>query len=156
MKVSTLLFLIGATAIGVHLQSEEGEENRKKLKEQMDNLSPIVNDIFKKLEAALTGAESIKSDEIRSNVEMKVNEVKKTIAKVDAKKVGDATEEAIKVASKKIRDIRTQIETAEHYQDNYDEMTVAELKEEAKKLKVSLNSRDKKSEIISKLRKAEK
>ncbi len=156
MKVSTLLFLIGATAVGVHLQSEEGEENRKKLKEQMDNLSPIVNDIFKKLEAALTGSESIKSDEIRSNVEMKVNEVKKTIAKVDAKKVGDATEEAIKVASKKIRDIRAQIETAEHYVDKYDEMTVAELKETAKKMKVTISSRDKKSEIISKLRKAEK
>ncbi|CAM9117888.1 hypothetical protein [Mycoplasma todarodis] len=156
MKVSTLLFLIGATAIGVHLQSEEGEENRKKLKEQMDNLSPVVNDIFKKLEAALTGAESIKSDEIRTNVEMRVNEVKKQIAKVDAKKVGDATEEAIKVASKKIRDIRTQIETAEHYTDNYDEMTVAELKEEAKKMKVTIASRDKKADIISKLRKAEK
>ncbi len=156
MKVSTLLFLIGATAIGVHLQSEEGEENRKKLKEQMDNLSPVVNDIFKKLEAALTGAESIKSDEIRTNVEMRVNEVKKTIAKVDAKKVGDATEEAIKVASKKIRDIRTQIETTEHYTDNYDNMTVTELKEEAKKMKVTVTSKDKKTNIISKLRKAEK
>ena len=156
MKVSTLLFLIGATAVGVHLQSEEGEKNRKKLKEHVDNLSPIVNDVIKKLEATASRSETIKSDEIRANVEMKVNEVKNSISKVDAKKVGDAAEDAIKAASKKIRDIRTQIETSEHYMDNYEDMTIAQLKTEAKKSKVTLQSNDKKSDIISKLRKAEK
>ncbi len=156
MKVSTLLFLIGATAAGVHLQSEEGEKNRKKIKEHVDNLSPIVNDIIKKLELTATRSETIKSDEIRANVEMKVNKIKNSISKVDAKKVGDATEEAIKAASKRIRDIRTQIETTEHYIDNFDDMTVAELNVEAKKMKVTLQSSDKKRDIISKLRKAEK
>ncbi|CAM9137779.1 hypothetical protein MYMA111404_03270 [Mycoplasma marinum] len=156
MKLSTFLLLVGATAFGVHLNSEEGADTKKKLKEQIDNITPVVNELFNKLEEIVMNMDSIKSDEIKENVQKGVNEVKETIAKVDAKKVGDVTEEAIKVASKKIREIRTQIETAEHFTDNYETMTIAQLKRKAKKMKVEIKSSDRKKDIISKLRAAVK
>ncbi len=109
MKLSTLIFIIGGTAAGIYLQSEEGNDSRKKLKESLDNVTPVLKDMAKKLESMVKETESIRSDEIRVNVERKIVSLKKTIAKIDANKVASVTDDTIKSIAKKFREIRTEI-----------------------------------------------
>ncbi len=157
MKLSTLLFLIGGTAAGIHLQSKEGEDSRKKLKKHIDNLTPLVNDVFKQLEAVLNDSENVESDEIRANVEKTVSNVKKTIEKVDASKVGETTEKAIKIASQKIRDLKMQVASAkENGNKPLEKMTVSQLKNKAKTMEITISSKDKKANLIKKIQKKQK
>ncbi len=109
MRLSTLIFLIGGSAAGVYLQSKEGEQSRKKLKESLDNIKPVLKDMLLKLDEVISDSKSIKSDEIRINIERKVDRLKKAITKLDSEKIASVTDQAVRDAAKKLRHLREEI-----------------------------------------------
>ncbi|MCP4336793.1 MAG: hypothetical protein GY679_03005 [Mycoplasma sp.] len=109
MKLSTLIFLIGGTAAGVYLQSEEGEESRKKLKKSLNNITPVLKDMVIKLDQVILDSKGIKTDEIRANIEKKVDKLKQSIAKLDSKKIASVTDNTIRETARKIRKLKSEV-----------------------------------------------
>ena len=103
MAVKTLFAMAAAAVGGIYLTSEEGKKAREALQKKKSTFEPIIKDLLKQANSVLEGSKKINSDEIRANVEVLVNEAKKTLIDLDIEKAADGIRDAIKVASKKIR-----------------------------------------------------
>ena len=103
MGVKTLFAMAAAAVGGIYLTSEEGKKAREALQKKKSTFEPIIKDLLKQANSVLEGSKKINSDEIRANVEVLVNEAKKTLIDLDIEKAADGIRDAIKVASKKIR-----------------------------------------------------
>lgn len=108
------LLLITAAAIGgIYLTSEEGKQARAALMKKKATFEPIVKDLMKQVNEVLEGSKQINSDEIRANVNLLVKEAKATLVEIDLEKTTEAIREAIKVASKKIREAADEVDKSE-------------------------------------------
>lgn len=103
MGVKTLFAMAAAAVGGIYLTSEEGKKAREALQKKKSTFEPIIKDLLKQANSVLEGSKKINSDEIRANVEVLVNEAKKTLIDLDIEKAADGIRDAIKVASEKIR-----------------------------------------------------
>ncbi len=108
-------FLIAAAFIGgIYITSEEGKQVRQVLEKKKSTFKPIINDLLQQTNKVLKGSQTIKSSEIRTNIERLVNEAKKTLIEIDLEKTIDTIKQAISVASKKIRIAFNEVEKNEH------------------------------------------
>ncbi len=90
-------FLLGAgigVGLGMLLTKKSGEENRKALKNKIDNL--------------IEKAKSVDSDEVKKNIQKKIDEIVEEIKDMDKEK-------AIKIAKKKAEQIKVKAEELVEY-----------------------------------------
>jgi predicted transcriptional regulator len=109
--IKNLLLISAAAVAGVYLSSKEGAETRKKIKKHLESLTPVIKDLLDKTEDLLDSSQEIKSDEIRANLEKKIDNIKIKLSKVDAKKISDKASIIIENISREIRGIRKDINT---------------------------------------------
>ena len=98
-----LLLIAGAAVAGIYLTSEEGKKAREGLLKKKNAFQPIISDLSKRATEALEESKEINSKEVKANIEQLVEEAKKIILDINLEKTVDAIQEAIQVASKKIR-----------------------------------------------------
>ena len=105
------LFLVAASAVGgIYLTSEEGKNAREALLKKKSVFSPVLKDLTNELNAALEGSKQLNSKEVKANVDKLISEAKVILLELDVDKATDTIREAIKVASKKIREASNEIE----------------------------------------------
>jgi DNA polymerase III delta prime subunit len=98
-----LILILASVIGGIYLTSEEGAKTRKKLLKKKSIFKPIIKDLLKQTNEILEGNKEIKSDEIKANIEKIISEAKIILINLDLEKTTETIQEAIKVASKKIR-----------------------------------------------------
>lgn len=103
MALKTLFAMAVSAVGGIYLTSEEGKKAREALQKKKSTFEPIIKDLLAQAGDVLEGSKKINSDEVRANVEMLVNEAKKTLIDLDLEKAADGIKSAIKVASEKLR-----------------------------------------------------
>lgn len=103
MALKTLFAMAAAAVGGIYLTSEEGKKAREALQKKKSTFEPIIKDLLVQAGEVLEGSKKINSDEVRANVEMLVNEAKKSLIDVDLEKAADTIKSAIKVATEKLR-----------------------------------------------------
>lgn len=103
MGLKTLFAMAAAAVGGIYLTSEEGKKAREALQKKKSTFEPIIKDLLVQANNVLEGSKKINSDEVRANVELLVNEAKKTLIDLDLEKAADGIKAAIKVASEKLR-----------------------------------------------------
>lgn len=111
MGVKTWVAMAAAAVAGIYLTSEEGKKAREALKKKKSTFEPVIKDLIKQANEVLDGTKKINSEEIRANIELLVNEAKNTLVSIDLEKTVDTIKDAIKVASKKIRDASNESDT---------------------------------------------
>lgn len=111
MGVKTWVAMAAAAVAGIYLTSEEGKKAREALKKKKSTFEPVIKDLLKQANEVLDGTKKINSEEIRANIELLVNEAKNTLVSIDLEKTVDTIKDAIKVASKKIRDASNESDT---------------------------------------------
>lgn len=104
MALKTLFSMAAAAIGGIYLTSDEGKKAREALQKKKSTFEPIIKDLLKQAGEILEGSKKINSDEIRANTEKLISEAKNTLVDIDPEKAIDTIQEAIKVASKKIRE----------------------------------------------------
>ncbi len=105
------LLLISVAAIGgIYLTSEEGKQARASLMKKKSTFEPIIKDLLKQVNEVLEGSKQINSDEIRANVNLLVKEAKQAIVEIDLEKTVESVRDAIRVASRKIREAENEFE----------------------------------------------
>lgn len=109
------LLLIGMAAVGgIYITSEEGKQARAALMRKKSSFEPIVKDLMKQLNEVLEGSKQVNSDEVRANINMLVKEAKQTIVEIDFEKTVEVVRDALKVASRKIREAENEMEQAKN------------------------------------------
>ena len=98
-----LLLITGAAIGGIYLTSEEGKKARESLLKRKSAYEPIVRDLIKQSNEVLEGTKTIDSKEVKANIDMLINEAKKSLIELDLDKATETVKDAIRVASKKIR-----------------------------------------------------
>ena len=108
------VLLIAAAAVGgIYLTSEEGKQARTALMKKKSTFEPIVKDLMNQMNEVLEGSKQVNSDEVRANINLLVKEAKQTLVEVDLEKTVEAIRDAIKIASKKIREASDELEKEE-------------------------------------------
>lgn len=109
------VFLIAAAFIGgIYITSEEGKQVRQVLEKKKSTFKPIIDDLLQQSNKVIKGSQTIRSGEIRANIERLISEAKKTLVEIDLEKTIDTIKQAISVASKKIRIAFGEVEKNEH------------------------------------------
>lgn len=159
MKLRTLLiFGIGVMG-GIYLTTKEGEKAQKKIKEYSVSLVPIVKDLLKKADYLLDDLINLKSDELKVNLERKVNKLKEKVSSIKDNDLSSIAKNTIKESTNMLRKIRAEINLSPKMSNKrmkYEKKTVSELRKIAKTRKIQLQPVDKKSNIIDKLIKQDK
>ena len=110
--------LIAASAVaGIYLTSDEGKNARKALQKKKIALEPIIKDLIKQANAILDGTGELNSEQLRSNVDLLVNETKKSLIDLDLDKASETIKDAIRVASTKLSDASNDVEKVKRAQD---------------------------------------
>lgn len=105
------MFLIAASAVGgIYLTSEEGKNAREVLMKKKSLFQPIVKDLTKEINDVLEGSKELNSKEVKANIESLLDEAKKALVEIDLDKTVETVRDAIKVASKKIREASNEVE----------------------------------------------
>ena len=110
MALKTLFSMAAAAIGGIYLTSDEGKKAREALQKKKSTFEPIIKDLLKQAGEILEGSKKINSDEIRANTEKLISEAKNTLVDIDPEKAIDTIQEAIKVASKKIREASNSVD----------------------------------------------
>lgn len=109
MKMTKWILIAAAFVGGVYIASEEGKQIRKALEKKKSAFKPIINDLLEQAGKVLKGAESIKSSEIRSNIEKLISEAKSSLTQINLELTMEAIKDAIKMASHKIREAFSEV-----------------------------------------------
>lgn len=110
MKISKIILFAAAFVGGIYITSEEGKQVRQVLEKKKSTFKPIINDLLEQANKVLKGSQSIKSSQIRANIDRLVTEAKTTLVEIDLEKTIDKIKEAVRVASKKIREAFNEVE----------------------------------------------
>ena len=112
--------LIAASAVvGIYLTSDEGKNARKALQKKKIALEPIIKDLIKQANAILDGTEELNSEQMRANVDLLVNETKKSLINLDLDKASETIKDAIRVASTKLSDTSNDVEKVKRAQSKF-------------------------------------
>ena len=98
-----LLLITGAAIAGIYLTSEEGKKAREGLLKKKNAFQPIISDLTKRAVDALEESKEINSKEVKANIELLIEEARQVILDIDLDKTVEMVQDAIRVASKKIR-----------------------------------------------------
>ena len=99
------LFLVAASAVGgIYLTSDEGKNARETLMKKKSIFQPIIKDLTNEMNQVLEGSKELNSKEVKANIEKLIDEAKQVLLEIDLDKTVETAREAIKVASKKIRE----------------------------------------------------
>ena len=129
--------LIAASAVaGIYLTSDEGKNARKALQKKKVALEPIIKDLIKQANAILDGTGELNSEQIRANVDLLVNETKKSLIDLDLDKTSETIKDAIRVASRKLSDASNDVEKVKRAE--------TKMKKSPVKAKAQISSVDKK------------
>lgn len=101
--IKKMLLIAAAAMGGIYLVSDEGKGARENLLKKKSSFEPVVKDLLKQANEVLDGKKEINSKEIKANIDLLINEAKKTLIDLDLDKTTETIKEAIRVASKKIR-----------------------------------------------------
>lgn len=110
MKITRILMLASAFIGGIYITSEEGKQARKVLEKKRSTFKPIIDDLLEQANKVLKGAKTIKSSQIRTNIDRLVEEAKNTLVEIKLEKTIDMIKQAISVSSKKIREAFNELE----------------------------------------------
>lgn len=107
-----LLLIAGAAIGGIYLTSDEGKNARESLLKKKSTFEPIIKDLIAQSNEILEGTKSIDSKEVKANIDLLVDETKKSLLELDLDKTAETIKEAIRVASKKLRVAMVEAEKA--------------------------------------------
>lgn len=154
MKLKTLLiFGIGIIG-GMYLATDNGKKTQKKIKEYSVSLKPVIKDLLNKTDKLLDDVVNLKSDELKTNIEKRIHELKTTLLAIKNDDISKAAKNVIKEATTLLRKIRAEINLSPKSTSKrikYEKMTILELKKIARSKKIQLQPIDKKADIIDKL-----
>lgn len=103
MKLKSIFLTIAAAIGGIYLTSEEGKRARDALQKKKSTFDPIIKSLVSESTKLLEGSSKISSEEARANISLLASQAKKILLDIDLEKTLDSVQEAIQVASKKIR-----------------------------------------------------
>ena len=103
MKIKSLFLAFASVVAGIYLTSPEGKKAREGFRKKKSTFEPVIKDLLKQAQLILDGAKEISSVELRQNIRSLTNSAKNQLLKIDLEKSLETIQEAIKVASKKIR-----------------------------------------------------
>lgn len=104
MGLKTMLAMTAAAIGGIYLTSDEGKKARDALRKKKSAFEPIVRKLLKQANEVLEGTQKLDSKEIKINIQKLIGQAKKELLNINLDKTTETAKEAIRVASKKIRE----------------------------------------------------